>query len=176
MGVPWRARQHYPRVAVQVRELGDERKRSVIGISPESRNEADGRFVDAAVVGICGTGEAIAAEASTGRSASCQRVVPSDVNVAVVAVNHEFGRSLIFNAQNSRIGVNGREPEPAGGVRRWCHDEVWNVGVADLATAAAAVVRSFENLEILKDFEIAIERARGAMDRVVPEVSSAIGR
>ena len=50
-----------PGRARQVRDLGDERKRAVVGISPESRDAADGRFLDGAIVGIGGTGEAIAA-------------------------------------------------------------------------------------------------------------------
>ena len=68
------------------------------------------------------------------------------------------------------------EARLASGGERRCDDEVWNVGVADLATATAAVIRSFENLEILEDLEVAVERAARAMDGGVPEIGGAIGR
>src|SRR6202030_2345902 len=55
-------------------------------------------------------------------------------------------------------------------------DEVWDVGVADFATATGAIERRFEDLEVLKDLEIAVKRAGGAMNGGVSKISRSIKR
>ena len=66
--------------------------------------------------------------------------------------------------------MDGRKTKRAGCIGRRRHDEVWNVGVADLATATDAIESRFEDLEVLKDLEIAVKRAGGAVKRGVSKI------
>src|ERR1700731_1636888 len=67
--------------------------------------------------------------------------------------------------------MDGRKTEPARCVGCRSHDEVWNVGVADLATTTDAIESRFEDLEVLKDLEIAVKRAGGAVNGGVSKIS-----
>src|ERR1700676_2785783 len=92
-----------PRRAAEVRELSDERERSIIRISPESWDETDGGLLNASVVAIRRTREAIAAWRFASSATSCKRVVPSDVDVAVIAVDHKLWGGLVFNAHDPGV-------------------------------------------------------------------------
>src|SRR4029077_4228740 len=101
--IPWSVRCNKPRRAAEVRELSNERERSIIRISPESRDATDGGLLNASVMGVRGTREAITAGRSSACAASGKREVPCDVDISVIAVDHELGGGLVFKAHDSGV-------------------------------------------------------------------------
>src|ERR1700688_2597320 len=100
MRILGRAGGDKPRAARQVRGLGYELKSSVVGISPEGLDPADGRLLNRTVIAVRRAIKAISAGRSSGGAATRGREVAPDVYEAIVTVQQDLRRDLPFKTEN----------------------------------------------------------------------------
>src|ERR1700676_1288958 len=156
LGVPRRGGNR-PRAPDQVRILGDDLQPSVVFVRPQSRDDADGAFLNKSIRGVRRSWETKAHAGETRDTAarrswrrSQKSEIALEVRAAVVAVEHVVRRRLVFKTSDARTGVHSGK----GSV--WFDDGV-GAEAEDVTASAVAVKGIGDEVQVVNHFVVNVQ-------------------